>query len=47
VFHPHATDQIGAFMVGEKMYWWFSDREITNHSRSVLMLTPESDLPSN
>jgi penicillin amidase len=40
VFHPHATDQIGAFMDGNKMYWWFSDREIANHTRSVLMLTP-------
>ena len=41
MFHPHATDQIAPFMNGEKMYWWFSDREIANHARSVLMLTPE------
>lgn len=46
VFHPHAKDQIGAFMDGEKMYWWFSDREIANHTRSVLMLTPTA-VPSN
>jgi penicillin amidase len=47
VFHPHATDQIGAFMDGEKMYWWFSEREIANHTSAVLMLTPETSLPSN
>jgi penicillin amidase len=46
VFHPHATDQIGAFMNGEKMYWWFSDREIANHTRSVLTLTPTA-VPSH
>jgi penicillin amidase len=46
MFHPHAKDQIGAFMDGEKMYWWFSDREIAKHTRSVLMLTPAA-LPSN
>lgn len=47
VFHPHAKDQIKAFMDGEKMYWWFSDREISNHTRSVLMLTPEDVVTSN
>jgi penicillin amidase len=47
IFHPHATDQIGAFMDGEKMYWWFSEREIANHTSAVLMLTPETAPPSN
>jgi len=47
IFHPHATDQIEAFMDGEKMYWWFSDREIAKHTRSVLTLTPETTLPLN
>lgn len=45
VFHPHATDQIDAFMDGGKMYWWFSDREIADHTRSVLMLTPGTATP--
>jgi penicillin amidase len=45
VFHPHAKDQIGAFMDGEKMYWWFSDREIARHTRSEMMLTPEAVKP--
>ena len=40
------SDQIGAFMDGEKVYWWFSDREIANHTRLVLMLTPTA-VPSN
>ncbi len=42
VFHPHAKDQIQSFMDGEKMYWWFSDREIATHTRSTLILTPGS-----
>ena len=45
VFHPHATDQIDAFMDGGKMYWWFSDREIADHTRSVLTLTPSAATP--
>lgn len=40
MFHPHAKDQIPAFMNGEKVYWWFSDRELAKHAQSVLMLTP-------
>lgn len=41
IFHPHATDQIAAYMNGDKMYWWFSDREIADHTHSVLMLMPK------
>jgi len=40
IFHPHAKDQIPSFMEGEKVYWWFSDREVENNAQSVLMLTP-------
>ena len=39
LFHPHAKDQIEEFMNGEKLYWWFSDKAIKDHSRTVLNLT--------
>jgi len=41
VFHPHATDQIDAFMDGEKQYWWFSESAINAHSQSTLQLLPQ------
>jgi penicillin G amidase len=28
LFHPHAKDQVEAFMNGDKVYWWFSDKAI-------------------
>ena len=40
LFHPHTKDQIEAFMNGDKVYWWFSDKAIKEHSRTVLNLTP-------
>ena len=40
VFHPHADDQIEAFLKGEKRYWWFSDTQIKAHARSELKLVP-------
>jgi len=40
---PHTKDQIEAFMNGEKVYWWFSDKAIKEHSRTVLNLAPDSD----
>jgi penicillin amidase len=40
VFHPHARDQVDAFLEGEKRYWWFSDEQIKAHSRSALKLNP-------
>jgi len=40
VFHPHANDQIEAFISGEKQYWWFSDDAIGLHARSEMMLRP-------
>jgi penicillin amidase len=39
LFHPHTKDQIEAFMNGDKVYWWFSDKAIKDHSRTVLTLT--------
>ncbi len=39
LFHPHTKDQIEAFMNGEKLYWWFSDKAIKEHSRTILTLT--------
>jgi penicillin amidase len=40
VFDPHTTDQIKAFMTGEKRYWWFSDQAIQEHTRHTLILRP-------
>lgn len=37
-FHEHSKDQTGAFMSGEKLYWWFSDEKIEEHTRSQLVL---------
>jgi penicillin amidase len=39
LFHPHTKDQIDAYMNGEKMYWWFSDKAIKEHSRALMTLT--------
>jgi penicillin amidase len=39
LFNPHTKDQIEAFMNGDKVYWWFSDKAIKEHSRAVLTLT--------
>ncbi|MBA4394029.1 MAG: penicillin acylase family protein [Desulfobacca sp.] len=40
LFDPHTTDQIEAFMKGEKRYWWFSDQAIKEHTRHTLILNP-------
>lgn len=40
LFDPHTTDQIGPFMSGEKMFWWFSDQAIKEHTRHTLVLSP-------
>jgi penicillin G amidase len=40
LFHPHTKDQVEAFMNGDKVYWWFSDNTIKEHSRTVMTLTP-------
>jgi penicillin amidase len=39
-FDPHTTDQIAPFMNGEKIYWWFSDKAIKEHTRHTLTLNP-------
>jgi penicillin amidase len=39
-FDPHTTDQIAPFMNGEKIYWWFSDNAIKEHTRHTLTLNP-------
>ncbi len=39
-FHSHQKDQVDAFMSGEKMYWWFSDKAIDEHEKSKLILKP-------
>ena len=40
-FDPHTTDQIAPFMNGEKVYWWFSDKAIKEHTRHTLTLNPQ------
>ena len=40
LFHPHNKDQIKAFINGEKMYWWFSDKAIQEHMKTTLLLQP-------
>jgi penicillin amidase len=40
VFWPHTTDQIAAFMNGDKVYWWFSDEAIKAHAADTLLLKP-------
>jgi penicillin amidase len=40
LFDPHTTDQIEAFMNGEKLYWWFSDKAIKDHAKTRLSLNP-------
>ncbi len=40
-FDPHTTDQIEPYMNGEKVYWWFSDKAIKEHTRHTLTLKPQ------
>ncbi len=39
-FDPHTTDQVEAYMNGTKVYWWFSDQAIAEHTRHTLTLSP-------
>jgi penicillin amidase len=39
-FDPQTTDQIAPYMNGEKIYWWFSDKAIKEHTRHTLTLKP-------
>ncbi len=41
LFDPHTKNQIKAFMHGNKVYWWFSDKAIQEHSRTTLVLSPQ------
>jgi penicillin G amidase len=41
LFHSHTKDQVEAFMKGDKVYWWFSDKAIREHARTRLALVPE------
>jgi len=41
VLNPHTTDQVGPFMNGAPVYWWFSDRAIAEHAVSELVLKPD------
>jgi penicillin amidase len=43
LFHAHTKDQTDAFMGGDKVYWWFSDKAIKEHSRTRLELVPKSN----
>jgi penicillin amidase len=43
LFHAHTKDQVDAFMGGDKVYWWFSDKAIKEHSRTRLELVPKSN----
>ena len=40
-FHRHFNDQLGPFMSGEKLYWWFSDEAIAEHAANTLVLRPK------
>ena len=40
-FDPHTTDQIESYMSGAKMYWWFSDKAIHEHTQHTLNLNPK------
>jgi penicillin amidase len=40
-FEPHQKDQIRVYMNGDKVYWWFSDRSIKEHSKTTQVLKPE------
>ena len=41
LFHPHTKDQVEAYMNGDQVYWWFSDRAIEEHRQSALVLKPK------
>ena len=43
LFSPHQKDQIKAFMDGTKLYWWFSDKTINEHTKTTLVLEPKQN----
>jgi penicillin G amidase len=42
-FDPHLNDQIKPYMTGDKVYWWFSDKAIKEHTKTTLVLKPQSN----
>ena len=40
LFSSHQKDQIDDFMEGRKVYWWFSDKAIGEHTEHTLALKP-------
>jgi penicillin amidase len=38
LFSSHQKDQVDAYMDGSKLYWWFSDRAITENTQHSLVL---------
>ena len=44
-FDPHTTDQVQPFMDGSKVYWWFSDKAIKEHTKHSLVLNPNPAKP--
>ena len=40
-FDPHTTDQVESYMNGNKVYWWFSDKAIKEHTQHTLTLSPK------
>ena len=40
IFSPHHKDQVPSFMDGGKLYWWFSDKAIAEHTAHTLALRP-------
>jgi penicillin amidase len=40
-FDPHTTDQVESYMDGTKVYWWFSDKAIEEHTQHTLTLSPQ------
>ena len=40
MFTSHTKDQIKAYMNGEKVHWWFSDKSIKAHCKNTLVLKP-------
>lgn len=41
ILHPHAKDQVDPFLSGEKVYWYYSDKEIQLHKRNELIIKPQ------
>jgi penicillin amidase len=38
LFDPHQKDQVKAFMSGEKIYWWFNDKAISENTVDTMIL---------